>query len=116
MTGPMAPPRRLRRRFRSASPLDVRSWVIGLTPPEVYEELSRRIEVLDATARPHADLLLQGGLHLVAATLATLGRDDTVGPLPADVQGIAVRVGIANMVAAHWAEHEYRPGTFLPRS
>lgn len=114
MTGPMAPSRRRRRRLRSASPLDVRSWVTGRAAPEVYKELSRRIDSLDAVAKPHAKFLLQGGRYLATATLEILGRDDAIGTLSAEVERTIARIGAADIVATHWTHQEYRPRVVLP--
>lgn len=110
----MPPSRRRRRRLRSASPLDVRSWVTGRAAPEVYAELSRRIDALDAVAQPHAEFLVQGGRYVAMMTLEMLGSDAAIGTLPAEVERTIARVGAANMVATHWAHHEYRPRMILP--
>ena len=114
MKGPMARSPRGRRRFRVASPLDIRNWVTEHAAEEVYEELCRRIDALDAVGKPWAEGFVQGGRHLATTTLALLGRAEELPSLTPDEEGMAIRAGTANIVATYWAQHEYRRGMLLP--
>src|SRR5215468_7070221 len=110
MKGPMARFPRRRRQLRVASPLDIRAWVTEPDAAGVYEELCHRIDTLEAVGKPGAALFVQGGPQLATTTLAMHGRTEEFRELTHDEKDLLIRSGVANMIAAYWARHEYRRG------
>src|SRR5262249_54874388 len=104
------------RRFRVASPVDIRGWVDAedLDAEGIYRELSCRINALDAVGKQCGELLLQGGRRLATETIQRLGRDAKVRDVTSEEEGAVVGVGAAKLVAAFWSQQEDSPGRLLP--
>src|SRR5262245_22133579 len=116
MQGAMAAPaRKRRRRFRVASPLDIRALVTELGADALYEELCDRIDALDAIGKPWAPVLLAGGRQVAATTLALLGRPADIRELSPEAERVVIRAASADIVAAYWDQRAYRRGVRLPR-
>ncbi len=104
-----------RSRSRTVSPLEVRAWVADQPPEAMYTELRHRIAALDAGIASHRETFLQTGRALFESVLKRMGWPAAALPeLPQGAQRLVVRGAAANIVVGYWAEHEYRPGAFLP--
>lgn len=104
-----------RGRLRTAHPLDVQEWMIERAPEEIYTELVRRIDALDAAMRPYRDALVQGS-RLVAERLIGHfeGQVPPLAALPRHADVAVARLIGANIVAAYWADHPYAGRVCLP--
>jgi hypothetical protein len=102
-------------RLRTVHPVHIRQWVIEWPPEDIYAELVRRREVLDAAIRPAREALVQGSRR--AAERLVLQLEGTAQPLPEaprEVDEAVARLIAANMVAAYWTEHPYDGSQCLP--
>ena len=101
-------------RTRTTHPLDVRDWVIGKLPEEIYAELVRRIENLDETIRPHRATILNAGHALIEQPLRAWGFTGTVPNLPTPAEDPVARITAASIVSGYWEAHEHRSRQLLP--
>jgi len=96
------------------SPLEIRGWVMKLPPEEIHAEILHRIDALENGVKSYRDIFVRAGRLLTESALRRIGRPGPLPDLPAEAEDIAARGGAASIVATYWAEHEYRPGVFLP--
>lgn len=104
-----------RGRLRTAHPLDIQGWVLERAPEEIYAELVRRIDVLDAAMRPYRDALAQGSRAVAERLIGQFeGQVPPLAALPPHADVAVARLIGANIVAAHWADHPYERRMCLP--
>jgi hypothetical protein len=104
-----------RGRLRTAHPLDIQGWVLELAPAEIYLELVRRIEALDAAIRPYRDGLAQGSRVVAERLMGQLeGQVPPLDPLPPHADIAVARLIGANIVADYWAGRPYGSRRCLP--
>ena len=104
-----------RGRLRTAHPLDIQGWVLELAPAEIYMELVRRIEALDAAIRPYRDGLVRGSRVVAERLIGQLeGRVPPLDPLPSHADIAVARLIGANIVADYWADRPYASRRCLP--
>ncbi len=101
-------------RTRTTHPLDIRGWVGGKLPEEIYAELVQRIDNLDEVIKPYRTRLLLAGHALVEQPLRAWGLTGAIPQVPEHAEGPIVRIGAAGIVSDYWDAHPYQAGLFLP--